>query len=296
MRVFYLPAASIALFAAILFFPTFGGLFIPFSPLLLLLYLTDPAREKRSDILFLVLTGSCAAYEPYFTAYYAVTVIFTAFMIYRWQNRPESGWLPVAAAPIPAFILSSVLVFFVESVRASLTENVTSVLKILVEAAKKAPDTGAAAYAAIVEKNMDMAALSLVLIFPGMIFLTSVLVAYFTKTFFYKIKKCEHEVFRLPDNLVWVMLAGLAFFFTGDLYLRSAAFNTLLVFGGLYLIQGFEVLRHWVHRFKLAGIFKAIIYIIIFSEPPLMLALALVGLFSIWFNFFGKPKQETTEN
>lgn len=296
MRVFYLPVASIVLFAAVLFFPRIGGLFIPFSPLLLLLYLAEQAREKSSDILFLVLVGACAAFEPFISMYYVLTVIFTAFMIYRWQNRPESNWIPVAAAPVPAFVLSSVLVFFAEGVRTALISNVTEVLKILVDAAKKAPETGAAAYAVIVEKNMDMAALSLVLIFPGMIFLTSVLVAYFTKTFFYKIKKSEHEIFRLPDNLVWVMLAGLAFFFTNDLYMRSVAFNTLLIFGGLYLIQGFEVLRHWVHRFKLAGIFKAIIYIIIFSEPPLMLALAFVGLFSIWFNFFGKPKQETTEN
>ncbi|QAR32160.1 DUF2232 domain-containing protein [Geovibrio thiophilus] len=294
MRVFYLPVASIALFAAVLFFPRVGGLFIPFSPLLLLLYLAEPAREKISDILFLVLVGLCAAFEPFISAYYAMTVIFTAFMIYRWQNKPESNWLPVAASPIPAFILSAVFVFFTDSMRSSLTENVTEILKVLVEAAKKAPETGAASYAAVVEKNMDLAALSLVLIFPGIIFLTSVLVAYFTKTFFYKIKKQEHEVFRLPDNLVWVMLAGLAFFFMGDVYMRSVAFNTLLVFGGLYFIQGFEVLRRWVHRFRLAGIFKAVIYIIIFSEPPLMLALALVGLFSIWFNFFGKPKQDET--
>jgi uncharacterized protein YybS (DUF2232 family) len=295
MRVFYLPAASLILFAAVLFFPRIGGLFIPFSPLLLLLYFSEPAREKKSDILLLAVIALCAAFEPYLSVYYVITVMFTAYMINRFQNMPDSNWLPVAASPIPAFVVSSVLVFFSESVRGSLIENVINILETLVKAAKDAPDTGAAAYAAVVEKNMDLAALSLVLIFPGLIFLTSVLVAYFTKTFFYKIKKYPHEVFRLPDNLVWVMLAGLAFFFTKDVYMRSVAFNTLLVFAGLYFIQGFEVLRHWVHRFKLAGIFKAIIYIIIFSEPPLMLALAMVGLFTIWFNFFGKPKQESTE-
>ena len=120
--------------------------------------------------------------------------------------------------------------------------------------------------------------------------------ATWTKNVFYKIKKLPHEIFRIPDNLVWFMLLGLAFFFSGDVYMRSIALNAIFVFGGLYFLQGLEILRFWLTRFKLSWILKLIVYLLLIIEPPIMLFVALAGLFSIWFNFFGKTETpEKTE-
>lgn len=294
MKVFYLPVLSLLLFSAVIYFPAFGGLFVPFSPLVLLLYLADYGREKSSDLLFLGILAVCMVFQPYITLYYIATIAFTAYIIYSMSGNEKSSWLPVVLAPVPALAVSSFIVYMMEGLRDEMVALVTDMLMKIIEAAKNAPpESTASSYALVVENNIDLAALSMVLASPGLIFVAVVLIAYFTKTFFYKIKKAEHEVFRLPDNYVWFMLGGLAFFFAGDPILRSLAFNTLLIFTSLYFIQGFEVMRHWLNRFKLHVIFKAIIYIIVFSEPPLMLGLSLAGLFSIWFNLFGKPPAKT---
>lgn len=296
MRVIYLPIASMLLFAGVLFFPKVGGLFIPFSPLLLLLYLNEPAREKRSDIFFGLSIAACIAIEPYISIYYVVTVVFTALLINRMRKQPDSNWLPVAVAPLPAFILGFSMLYFFTGVRNSVVEYVTTMLEALIVTAKSSSEGNAAAYADIVSKNLDLAAISVVLVFPGLIYLALVLIAYFTKTVFTKIKKEEHEVFRIPDNLVWAMLGGFAFFFMSDVFMRSIAINTLFIFSGLYFLQGFEILRYWLNRFKITGIFKALIYILMFSEPPLMLILVFFGLFSIWFNFVGKSESKSVES
>lgn len=288
MKVFYLPILSLLLFSVVIFFPAFGGLFVPFAPLSLLLYLSDYGREKSSDLLFVGLIVLCMVFQPYATIYYTATVAFTAYIIYRLSGSEQSSWLPVTLAPLPAFLISSFVVYFVESMRNEMVASITGVLLRLIETAKNAPpETNASAYAAIVEKNLDLAAISMVMIAPGLIFIAVTMMAYLTKTFYYKFKKAEHEIYRLPDNYVWFMLGGLGFFFVNDPILRSIGFNTLLVFSALYFIQGFEVVRFWLNKYKLHIIFKAVIYIIIFSEPPLMCGLALVGLFSVWFNFFG---------
>jgi hypothetical protein len=293
MRVFYLPVLSILIFAVNIFLPRMGVLLSPFSPLLLLLYLSDKERDKVSDILSIVVLLAFALYKPIFAGYYIVMVLFGAYLIlYTYQKRINSNWLSVALAPVPALLIAGVLIYAVDETRQELINYVKQMLEGFIETVKNAPETSMTPYAAAVEKNIDQAALSAVLLFPGMNYSFVSIITYFTKIFYHKIKKQKHEPFRMPDSYVWIMLAGLSFFFFQDPILRSVAFNTMLIFISLYFYQGFEIMRHWLHRFKMMGFLKAVIYIIIFSEPPLILVLSLVGLFSIWVNLYGKTKPE----
>jgi len=78
--------------------------------------------------------------------------------------------------------------------------------------------------------------------------------------------------------------------------MRFIGINVALAFLVLYSFQGFEIIQYWLNKFKVLPILKAIIFVFIFSEPPIILVISMIGLFSVWFNFYGKPPEEEQED
>ncbi len=99
----------------------------------------------------------------------------------------------------------------------------------------------------------------------------------------------------MPDNLVWILIASFGLIFMPSLYVRFAGVNLAIIFLTLYAFQGFEIILFWMNKFKIIPLIKAVIFIFIFSEPPIILIISLIGLFSVWFNFYGKPPKEEQE-
>ncbi|WP_022851216.1 DUF2232 domain-containing protein [Limisalsivibrio acetivorans] len=297
MSIIYLPLASLALFGANIFYPSMGILLSLFAPLLLLLYLVDERREKLSDIISATALIVSAYFFPIMAGYYAVMVLFTAyFILYCNRNNLYPNWLPVAGSPIPIFLVAAFVVYLLPDSRDMLIDIVKQLLTNMTEAVKQSPNNEVPEhYIAVLEQNIDQAARSAVFIFPGLNYSFVSLIAYFTMNFFLKMKKSEHIPFRLPDNAVWIMIAGVACFFIGGEIPRSIGMNTLLIFTSLYFFQGFEIVRFWLGRFNVFPLIKAILYILIFSQFTLIILIALQGLFSIWLNMYPRPEEEKTE-
>jgi hypothetical protein len=100
----------------------------------------------------------------------------------------------------------------------------------------------------------------------------------------------ETVTFRLPDQFVWLVIAGGAAFFA-DYYLfhgstlRTVAVNVLVAMGAIYFFQGFAVVVFFLGRLR-SRFIRLLVYlsiIIFFHTAALMLAG--IGLADVWVHF-----------
>ncbi|HEB71879.1 MAG TPA: DUF2232 domain-containing protein [Nitrospirae bacterium] len=91
--------------------------------------------------------------------------------------------------------------------------------------------------------------------------------------------------FRTPEYLVWPAIAGGIFVLLIGGAWATAGINLLLITGAIYLIQGVAITHHFFLRSNLPIILKAIGYFLLFSQPPLLLAVCCLGLADVWANF-----------
>ncbi|PLX67957.1 MAG: hypothetical protein C0603_07540 [Denitrovibrio sp.] len=291
------PLISIVLYASNAFIPQLGIVASIFSPLVLMLYLAHPDRAKHYDLFFIVLIIALAVFNHILAGFYVASIVFTAFFV-RFCNRNDiqRSWLPVAGSASLAFFIIFTVIYGVSSYQTELVEFTSGALKSFMDAAKEinAPMVQSP-YFTHIENNMKQTALSLVLMFPAFNYIYVAIAAFVSLNLFAKIKSVPIVPFRMPDNLVWLLIASFGLIFTPSLYVIFAGVNLSIIFLTLYAFQGSEILLFWMVRFKVLPLIKAVIFIFIFSEPPIILILSLVGLFSVWFNFYGKPPEEEQE-
>lgn len=93
--------------------------------------------------------------------------------------------------------------------------------------------------------------------------------------------------FRLPDQMVFVLIAGLGMTLAGssleNFSLSTIGFNILYCLGILYFFQGFGIYLGFLDHLKIFGFLRPIMIIFtVFMAPRLV---ALVGVFDMWVNF-----------
>jgi len=294
MHIALYPLLSVILFGANGIAPQIGIITAVFSPLVLMLYLAHEKRAKQYDIMLLVLVISLAVANFTLAAFFVISPLFTAFFIrYAQRNGIQTSWLPVAGAAALSFAVTFIIIYTFAGYREGLIEFTANSMQTFINAAKEvnAPMVQSP-YFAQVENNLNQAALALVLVFPAFNYMYTVFSAFVSQHIFAKIKNVPTERFRLPDSFVWFLILSLFLIFAPVLYGRFIGINLSLALLALYAFQGFEIILFWMNRFNVMPFLKAIIFIFIFSEPPIILVLSLIGLFSVWFNFYGKPPEE----
>ncbi|ADD66812.1 Protein of unknown function DUF2232, membrane [Denitrovibrio acetiphilus DSM 12809] len=297
MHIALYPLIAVILFASNAVIPQFGLVAAVFSPLVLLLYFAHQERDRRYDTMLVVLVAGLAVFNHVLAAFFIISPVFSAvFIRYCLRKKIYTSWLPATGAALLSFAVTFVIIYGFASYREGLVEFASNGLKTFMDAAKEAnaPMTQSP-YFTQIDENRNQAALSIVLVFPAFNYMYTVFAAFIALRLFSKIKNIPHENFRLPDNLVWALIASLALVFTSSLFLRFTGINFAMILMTLYAFQGFDIILFWMNRFKVLPIIKAIIFIFIFSEPPIILIISLVGLFSVWFNFYGRPKDEEQE-
>jgi len=294
MHIALYPLTAVILFAANAIIPQVGIVAAVFSPLVLLLYLSHPERSKQYDILLALLIGGIAVLSPIVAGFFIISPLFSSFFVrYTIRNKMQESWLPIAGSAALTFAVAFVVIYTFDSYREDLAEFTANAMQTFINAAKEAnAPMIQSPYFIQIEQNLNKTALALVLIFPAFNYMYSVFSAYVSVNLFAKIKQKELAVFRLPDNAVWILIVSFGFIFVPFFYGRFIGMNLSLIFLVLYAFQGFEIIHYWLNRFKVMPLIKAIIYIFIFSEPPVILIISLVGLFSVWFNFYGKKEEE----
>lgn len=298
MHVALYPLISVALFAANAVLPQIGIITGVFSPLVLMLYLAHEKRDKQYDIFLIVLIVSLAVVNHTLAAFYVISPLFTAvFIRYANRNKLQTSWLPVAGAAALSFAVTFIIIYTLTSYREGLIEFTANAMQTFINAAKETNAPMAQSpYFAQVENNLNETALALVLIFPAFNYMYTVFSAFVSQRIFAKMKNVPVETFRMPDFIVWILIGSLFLIFAPIMYGRFIGINISMAFLALYAFQGFEILLYWMNRFNVMPILKALIFIFIFSEPPIILIISLIGLFSVWFNFYGRKPDEEQES
>lgn len=291
------PLLAVILFATNAILPQIGIIVSVFSPLVLLFYFSHQSRSIQTDVFFAVMLVGLAVFNDVLAGFFVISPLFSAlFVRYTMKNRIQETWLPAAGAAALSFLVMFSVIYGLESYRNGLVEFTVNALKVFMNAAAEtnAPMTQSPYYAYI-QENMNQTALSLVLIFPAFNYMYTVLSAFISMRLFAKIKNIPYVPFRMPDNLVWILIASFGLIFTPLYFGRFIGINLALGFLTLYAFQGAEVLVYWMNRLNFLPIIRAVIFIFLFSEPPIILGISLIGLFSVWFNFYGKPPEEEQE-
>lgn len=100
---------------------------------------------------------------------------------------------------------------------------------------------------------------------------------------------------KAPDHLVWGVIAGGACLLTPLSPVKSVGLNFLVVFGTIYLFQGFAIAAFYFERWKLPRLLRALFYAVFLFQQFATLAVALVGLFDLWFDFRRLTRKPASE-
>lgn len=297
MSVTLYPLLAAILFATNSVLPQIGIVLSVFSPLILLLYFDHPKRVVQTDGLLLIVIVALGILNYMLAAYFVISPLFAAvFIRYCVKKRLHTAWLPVTGAAVLSFVITFAVIYGIPSYRESLVQFTAKALKTFMDAAREAnAPMVQSPYFTEIEKTRTQTALMLVLMFPAFNYIYTAFSAYVSRRLFQRIKRLPSETFRIPDVLVWVLILSFALIFTPVLYGRFTGINLAGALLVLYAFQGFEIVLWWMNRIRIIPLLKMIIFIFIFSEPPIILFISLVGLFSVWFNFYGKNKSEEQE-
>jgi hypothetical protein len=130
--------------------------------------------------------------------------------------------------------------------------------------------------------------------YPALIFLSILLVAlinYYLARYLRGLNNPEarredlpFSSWSIPEQWIWGFILSLFLYLLPEPYKRTGL-NLLLVFGGLYLSQGMAISSSLFQRWRVSSPFKVLLYLLFFSQPFLLLLLALMGLSDVWLNF-----------
>lgn len=96
---------------------------------------------------------------------------------------------------------------------------------------------------------------------------------------------------RLPEYLVWGVIASGLFLFLPDNPLSALGLNTLLVLGLVYFFQGLSIMTFLLKKWAVPAPLKVFLYALLVVQAYGMIILAGLGLADVWLDF-RKPRPE----
>jgi Predicted membrane protein (DUF2232) len=106
------------------------------------------------------------------------------------------------------------------------------------------------------------------------------------------------STFKIPDNVVWILIASLAGTFLLDVQkvfvLQKIAINILFVLSCFYYFQGLAVVGFFMNRARINYFLKvAIFFVLAFHLFAVVMA---IGVADVWFNFRAKILKNYVKN
>jgi hypothetical protein len=93
-------------------------------------------------------------------------------------------------------------------------------------------------------------------------------------------------LWRLWDELIWGLVAGLALGLVGSGLVEDLALNLVLVLVVLYAVQGLALVRFFVWRLGISRLLELLFYVLLlFTSGLALIALASLGLLDTWFDW-----------
>lgn len=94
-----------------------------------------------------------------------------------------------------------------------------------------------------------------------------------------------YSLWRLPEQLIWVLIAATVTFLLTSGGLKSIALNLILISGMIFFFQGLAVFIHLLARWNVPGYLRVLLYFMLVIQSYGLILVTLLGVSDIWFNF-----------
>ena len=95
---------------------------------------------------------------------------------------------------------------------------------------------------------------------------------------------------KVPEQLVWVLIASGFMVALGDGLVKTLALNLLVILLPIYFLQGLAVIDCFFRRKAFSPLFRAVGYLLVTLVNPLPMVVTGLGIFDMWADF-RKPKE-----
>ena len=128
---------------------------------------------------------------------------------------------------------------------------------------------------------------ALFLISMGVNVLVVFLVAqYFLTRLNYPVKEIgTFSTWRLPEQFVWLFIAGFLMFFSQIQQLVVIGQNIITVVGVIYFAQGLSIVHFFFQERQIPSWGRVLFYGMLFITPQLSVILAIASVFDLWVDF-----------
>jgi uncharacterized protein YybS (DUF2232 family) len=153
---------------------------------------------------------------------------------------------------------------------------------------------------ATVKQSMDMAAALLIRVYPSLVtillgIMAGCNLALLRRPAFlmgYRLQLGDFKEFRLPEPLIWILIAAGFAMLAPNQIVTTPALNVLAVATTLYFLQGLAVVLTIFARQTFAGIMRVFLWVMLLLQPYLAALIAALGIFDIWGDFRTPKKKE----
>ena len=215
-----------------------------------------------------------------------------------WRKLDIIRWCGMAALAALAVVAAMAFVIFVLGMGQELVNGFTEYSSFVMgEMAKMSESAGNQQFVFLAERKEELSRFFLS-ITPSIIFvftLISVVLNLLVGRRFMRRRRSFHHIhnvarFRLPDFLIWGVIAGGLFFFADRYVFRAGFFdalsiNVLIILGSLYFFQGLAVIVYYLQGLRFP-LMKTMAYlVIIFFFQSLSVFIVALGIADVWVNF-----------
>ena len=276
---------SFLFFLSNFFSPQIGFVLTFLSPVFLLNYLNYRDRTRKTDLVAFGILGISILISPLVPIYYILIVVVPTYIVVSvYKGRMKVNHVIVSALPL--FLFSLVIIMVFKSYTQELINMIAEQLKAVTS--NVSPDlllSDKGSKLLYIKNNYNVISHMVVYLIPALSLAYTALIAFTTSRYYARKYKIKYIPYRTPEKLLIVLIAGgfLIIFKTATSQL--IAINTLIVFAALFFIQGFEVITLLFVRYRVSVFLKMILYVLIFSYPPVLLFVSLLGLADNWMVF-----------
>ncbi len=275
--------------------PQIGFVLTFLSPVFLLNYLNSQDRTKKTDLISIGLLGLSVLISPLIPLYYVLIVIIPTYLVVSvYKERININFVIFSALPL--FILSIFILTTFKSYTQELINMIATQLKQVT--ANISPEfllSEKGSKLQYIKNNYNTIAQAVVYLIPSLSFSFNALIAFTTSRFYARKYKVKYIPYRTPEKLIAILIVGGFLIIFKNPASQLIATNTLIIFTALFFIQGFEVITLLFVKYRVSVFIKMILYVLIFSEPPVLILISLLGLADNWLVFSKRIKINNEE-
>ncbi len=289
--------ATVALFMTVVFLPVtgiFASVLTPVPPLISLYLWGRPLGLLVPGGAALIGSAALAAMGSWQTLAYFMELLVLGTLLGLGMRHHRSLTRIVGEASIKVFLLGAVLFWWTHSgpengMWMHLEKRLSALMTALVQ------DSGLnEVQQAMVRDGLSRLVPLLVRVFPGIALGSTIVFGwlnlYVASRF---LSSRNHPLpawipwrfWSTPDVLVWVVIGAGFLTLMPVPFAKILGLNLLFASASVYLLHGLAIVAFFMARWNVPGLFRGVIYGLIFLQQFLSLAVAVAGLFDTWFDF-----------